>query len=98
MMREHTFSGSRVPYWGLLQGLSDTSKLELATFLLQSITQRKSENDTPTKMLTSEERKQNFLKLAGCWASSSDGEELYETMRERHQHRQANRDILSFDV
>ncbi len=43
--------------------------------------------------LTAEERKARFLRLAGCWSETSDGEEHYQMMKHRNDGRPANRDV-----
>ena len=43
--------------------------------------------------LTAEERKAQFLRLAGIWSESAEGEEYYQMMKHRNDGRPANRDI-----
>ncbi len=40
---------------------------------------------------SAEERKTQFLKLAGSWAESAESEEYYKTMRQRNENRPINR-------
>ena len=48
-----------------------------------------------TDSTSSEERKAQFLELAGSWAETTEGEEYYQTMKHRNDERPANR-IISF--
>ena len=41
--------------------------------------------------LTVEERKARFLRLAGSWADTEEGEEYYQMMKHRNDDRPANR-------
>ena len=48
-----------------------------------------------TASTSSEERKAQFLELAGSWSETTEGEEYYQTMKHRNDERPANR-IISF--
>lgn len=41
--------------------------------------------------LTAEERKTRFLRLAGSWVDTEEGEEYYQMMKHRNDDRPANR-------
>ena len=73
--------------WTYLKGLSLTqSEREwLANKLIMP-------NET-TPELTAEERKANFLKLAGVWSEDAEGEEYYQMMKHRNDSRPLNREI-----
>lgn len=43
--------------------------------------------------LTAEERKAEFLKMAGIWSESEEGEEYYQMMKHRNDGRPTNREI-----
>ena len=43
--------------------------------------------------LSEEERKANFLRLAGSWSETAEGEEYYQMMKHRNDGRPANRDV-----
>ena len=46
--------------------------------------------------LTAEERKARFLRLAGSWADTEEGEEYYQMMKHRNGDRPSNR-IVNLD-
>ena len=48
-----------------------------------------------TASTSSEERKAQFLELAGSWSETAEGEEYYQMMKHRNEERPANR-IISF--
>ena len=43
--------------------------------------------------LSAEERKAKFLKMAGIWSESEEGEEYYQMMKHRNDGRPANREV-----
>ena len=43
--------------------------------------------------LTAEERKADFLRLAGYWSETAEGEEYYQMMKHRNDGRPANREV-----
>ena len=43
--------------------------------------------------LSAEERKAKFLKMAGIWSESEEGEEYYKMMKHRNDGRPANREV-----
>ena len=71
-------SAKAAPYWGMLQGLSKTLKLELVVLLSESMEERETTQwsdcwCTPTTPALSEEEKDRlFEKLAGCWADDPE--------------------------
>ncbi len=65
--------------------------------LLAVISSLKQEAPNQVKVLTREERKKRFLRLAGAWSEDEEGEEMYHMMVHRNEGRTANRDIHSFD-
>ena len=46
-----------------------------------------------TAELSSEERKAAFLKMAGIWSKTEEGEEYYQMMKHRNDERPLNREI-----
>jgi len=46
-----------------------------------------------TASTSSEERKAQFLELAGSWVETTEGEEYYQTMKHRNDERPANRNV-----
>jgi hypothetical protein len=46
-----------------------------------------------TATLSAEERKAEFLKLAGIWSETEEGEEYYQMMKHRNEGRPLNREI-----
>ena len=42
---------------------------------------------------TAEERKADFLRLAGYWSETAEGEEYYQMMMHRNDGRPANREV-----
>ena len=73
--------------WAYLQGLSlsQSDREWLANKLIMP--------KEATSELTAEERKARFLRLAGIWSESAEGEEYYQMMKHRNDGRPANRDI-----
>ena len=51
------------------------------------------ETESEASELSAEERKARFLRLAGIWSESAEGEEYYQMMKHRNDDRPANRDI-----
>ena len=43
--------------------------------------------------LTAEERKAKFLRMAGIWSETEEGEEYYQMMKHRNDGRPANREV-----
>ena len=72
--------------WNYLQGLSlsQSDREWLAKKLIMP--------DNSVSDLTAEERKADFLRLAGIW-SDAEGEEYYQMMKHRNDGRPANREI-----
>jgi hypothetical protein len=70
-----------------LQGLSlsQTDREWLASKLIMP-----KEN---TIELSAEERKAEFLKMAGIWSETEEGEEYYQMMKHRNDGRPLNREI-----
>lgn len=50
-----------------------------------------------TNAAAAEERKAQFLRLAGSWSESAEGEEYYEMMSHRNDNRPVNRAFPNFD-
>ena len=73
--------------WTYLQGLS-LSQSEREWLANKLIMHKES-----TPELTAEERKARFLRLAGIWSETAEGEEHYQMMKHRNDIRPANRDI-----
>lgn len=46
-----------------------------------------------TAELSAEERKAEFLKIAGIWSETEEGEAYYQMMKHRNDDRPLNRDI-----
>ena len=76
--------------WSYLQGLTlSRSDCEwLANKLVMP-------GATQEETLTQEERKANFLRLAGSWSETEEGEEYYQMMVHRNDVQPANREITS---
>lgn len=72
--------------WNYLQGLSlsQSEREWLANKLIMP--------DNAALDLAAEERKADFLRLAGCW-SDAEGEEYYQMMKHRNDGRPVNREI-----
>ena len=47
--------------------------------------------------LSPEERKAEFLKMAGIWSDTEEGEEYYQMMKHRNDGRPLNREIILDD-
>ena len=57
-------------YWDMLKDLNSTVKMELAAMLTTSLAYK--ENVDVEPVMTEEERKQELLSLAGCWADDPE--------------------------
>lgn len=77
--------------WNYLQGLS-LSQSDREWLADKLIMPKKSISE-----LSAEERKTRFLRLAGSWSESAEGEEHYQTMKNRDDDRPANRTIILDD-
>jgi hypothetical protein len=76
--------------WTYLQGLSlSPSDRE---WLANKLIMHKEE----TVELSAEERKAEFLKMAGIWSETEEGEAYYQMMKHRNDERPLNREI-NFD-
>ena len=62
-------------YWDMLKNLNDTVKMELVALLSTSIVNKK---ELKEPELTEEERMQDLLSLAGCWADDPEDAALME--------------------
>ena len=73
--------------WTYLQGLSlsQTDREWLASKLIMP--------KEKTSDLSAEERKAEFLKMAGIWSETEEGEEYYQMMKHRNDGRPLNREI-----
>ena len=73
--------------WNYLQGLSlsQSEREWLANKLIMPI-----ETASETSELSAEERKARFLRLAGIWSESAEGEEYYQMMKHRNDDCPAN--------
>jgi hypothetical protein len=57
----------------MMRGQSDEVKLEVATYLLASVTNKNAVAETPPPPpLSKEERKRKLMALAGCWADDPE--------------------------
>ncbi|MCR5659730.1 MAG: hypothetical protein K6G25_10465 [Bacteroidales bacterium] len=76
--------------WNYLQGLSlsQSEREWLANKLIMPI-----ETASETSELSAEERKARFLRLAGVWSETEEGEAYYQMMKHRNDGRPANRDV-----
>ncbi|MBP3227383.1 MAG: hypothetical protein J6M53_01215 [Bacteroidaceae bacterium] len=50
-----------------------------------------------TRTLSAEERKERFLKMAGSWSQTTEGEEYYQMLKHRNDARPVSREIPVFD-
>ena len=77
--------------WTYLQGLSlsQTDREWLASKLIMP--------KEKTIELSPEERKAEFLKMAGIWSDTEEGEEYYQMMKHRNDGRPLNREIILDD-
>lgn len=77
--------------WSYLKGLSlsQSDREWLANKLVMPA--------NPSETAASEERKMNFLKLAGSWSDSAEGEAYYQMMAHRNENHLANREVKSLD-
>ena len=57
-------------YWDMLKDLNSTVKMELAAMLTTSLAYKENVDVEPE--MTEEERKQELLSLAGCWADDPE--------------------------
>ena len=57
-------------YWDMLKNLNSTIKMELAAMLTTSLAYKENVDVEPE--MTEEERKQELLSLAGCWADDPE--------------------------
>ena len=78
--------------WTYLQGLS-LSQSDRKWLADKLIMPTKAVSDENKKELTAEERKAEFLSMAGIWAESEEGEEYYQMMKHRNDGRPLNREI-----
>jgi len=78
--------------WTYLQGLalSQNDREWLASKLMMPTEKA---TTAMTKEATVEERKAQFLSMAGIWSESEEGEEYYQMMKHRNDGRPLNRDI-----
>lgn len=66
-------SSASAMYMDMLEGASDEVKLEVATYLLASVTNKKYAAETPPPPpLSEEERKAGLMRMAGCWADDPE--------------------------
>ena len=64
----------------MMRGQSDEVKIEVATYLLASVTNKHGVPETPPPPPLSEEEKDRlFEKLAGCWADDPEDAARMET-------------------
>lgn len=77
--------------WNYLQGLS-LSQSDREWLADKLIMPKKNISE-----LSAEERKARFLRLAGCWSESAEGEAHYQTMKNRDNDRPTNRTIIIDD-
>ena len=76
--------------WAYLQGLS-LSQSDREWLAKKLIMPKEKEDE-----LSAEERKAHFLRLAGIWSESEEGEEYYQMMKHRNDDRPSNR-VINFD-
>ena len=77
--------------WTYLQGLSLSQSDR--KWLVNKLTMPADQAES----LSAEERKARFLRLAGSWSESVEGEEYYQMMKNRNEGRPANRVIHYHD-
>ena len=79
--------------WTYLQGLalSQSDREWLASKLIMPTEKVAT---AKTKEGTAEERKAQFLSMAGIWSESEEGEEYYQMMKHRNDGRPLNREIV----
>ena len=72
--------------WSYLQGLSlsQSDREWRASKLIKT--------DDRISDIEAEKRKDDFLRMAGCW-SDAEGEEYYQMMKHRNDGRPANREV-----
>ena len=73
--------------WAYLQGLS-LSQSDREWLANKLIMPKEKAAD-----LSAEERKAEFLKMAGAWSETKEGEEYYQMMKHRNDERPLNREI-----
>lgn len=80
-----TPSPASAPYWGMLQNLNKTVKIELVALLSNSLAyDEDEEKNTP---LTEKERKAGIMSLAGCWDDDpEDAARMEATIKECREH------------
>ena len=78
-----------------LQGLS-LSQGDREWLASKLIMPTKAMTNEGEKELTAEERKTQFLSMAGIWSESEEGEEYYQMMKHRNDGRPLNREF-NFD-
>lgn len=78
--------------WTYLQGLalSQSDREWLASKL---VVPTEKTATAKAKEATAEERKAQFLSMAGIWSESEEGEEYYQMMKHRNDGRPLSRDI-----
>ncbi len=78
--------------WSYLQGLtlSQSDREWLADKLVMP-------SSGQVETLTAEERKARFLRLAGSWSETEEGEEYYQMMVHRNDVRPVNREVTTLD-
>jgi hypothetical protein len=81
----------------MMRGQSDEVKLEVATYLLASVTKIGTVAEIPSPpQLSEEERKAGLMSLAGCWADDPEGaarmEAAIKECRENDTLREVNMD------
>lgn len=76
--------------WRYLQGLS-LSQSEREWLANKLIMPKETVSDASE--LSAEECKARFLRLAGVWSETEEGEEYYQMMKHRNDDRPSNRDI-----
>ena len=80
-----TPSPASAPYWGMLQNLNKTVKIELVALLSNSIAYDDVEEKKAT--LTEKERKAGIMSLAGCWADDpEDAARMEAAIKECREH------------
>ena len=78
--------------WTYLQGLS-LSQSDREWLANKLVMPTKEVTDIDKKEITAEEKKAQFLSLAGIWSETEEGEEYYQMMKHRNDGRPLNREI-----
>ena len=80
-----TPSPASAPYWGMLQNLNKTVKIELVALLSNSLAYDEGEEkNTP---LTEKEPKAGIMSLAGCWDDDpEDAARMEAAIKECREH------------